>query len=98
MEFIEIFNNREKAIIIWLLIAIFFMMFKEDIRKSMLNILKILFSKLLFVFLAMFLYVAATVFLLHEIGFWQFTMLKSTIFWIFSVALIMLFNYKKPRV
>lgn len=91
--FIGSFNSREQALIIW--IAIFFVLIlsKKEIRTSFLGIFKILLHRtFLFVFSALFLYLALVIFIFSKIGIWSTTLVPETIFWFFGSALVLLFG------
>lgn len=102
----DTFNNREIALIIWILIFLiwmlfkknFWIVFKKDLRVSLFNFLKILTSKKIIILIfSMLLYVFLIIFMLHKIGFWNVSMIKDTIFWTFGVAFIMLINSDKAN-
>lgn len=90
------FNDREKAVIIWLLIFLVWALFRENIRTSILDVLKALFQKKLVVVLAaMLLYVVLTVFLFYKIQLWDFLLIKDTVFWLLGTAFVLLMNANK---
>lgn len=90
------FNNREKAIGIWLFIFFVWALARKEIRESMLSLIKTMFlTKLFFVFLSMFLYVASVLFLLYKIKIWDYLLLKDTIFWIIGTGFVLLLNVNK---
>jgi hypothetical protein len=91
------FNNREKALIVWLLILIVFF-FSKSVFKSFGEVLKSLFSPKLFsVIIILVGYIILEVGLLKAIGFWDLTMLKDSIFWLFGSAAVFFFNVIKIR-
>ena len=90
---LDVFDNREKAFIIWLVIFFVCALFKKDIRSSLLNVLKALFQgKILLVNLVMLLYVGCVVLLFYRIQLWDYFLIKGTIFWLFGVAFALLMN------
>jgi hypothetical protein len=94
----DIFSTRELSLLIWLLIGLTAMMFGKDMRKSLGGIFKLLFGKQIgIILLLLTVYVTATLFLLHKIGTWDFTLLKDTIFWFVSVALVLFFSINKAK-
>lgn len=87
------FNNREIAIIFWVLIFFVLILFHKKIRTSLFSFLKILTSKkIILLIFSMLLYVFPIIYLFHKIGFWDTSMIKDTILWFFGVAFIMLIN------
>jgi len=91
----EIFNNREIATFIWLVVIIVVFLFKRDIRKPMLEIIKLLFSKqMLIIILLMVIYIGLEIFVLYKLGFWDIDIIKETIYWIIGSAFILLVNFR----
>ncbi|WP_434578830.1 hypothetical protein [Thermoanaerobacterium thermosaccharolyticum] len=85
----NIFSNRELAVGFWLFLLLLYALSKKDIRKSLLDIIKIFFSKKFIGWhISMLLYVLLIVFILFKIGFWEFRLLKDTIIWYISVAIV----------
>lgn len=94
----DIFSTRELSLLIWLLVGLTAMMFGKDLRKSLVGILKLLFGKQIgTILLLLTVYVTVTLFLLNKIGTWDFTLLKDTIFWFVSVALVLFFSINKAK-
>ena len=89
----DIFNNREIAIGIWLLGFVAFSASFRSIRQSLHDIWRaIVCRQILALILLVLAYVAAAVLLLHEIGLWSTSQLKNTIFWTLSVAFVSMFR------
>lgn len=83
----SIFNNREIAIGIWLLIAIIFIGSKQAVRASFLNVLIAFFNKHIVIpILLMVGYISLVVIGLQKLGFWDIGQLKNTIIWGLSYA------------
>ena len=79
--FINTLNGREKAVIVWLLIFLFWALSQKNIRTSMLGVLKSLFQKKIpAVFIAMFFYVFLILLLFSKIQIWDVSLTKDTIF------------------
>ena len=92
-SFFEEFNNREIAIIIWILVFIILMSFAKDIRESFRGIIKVFFAKkLMMIFLSLIAYTIFIVYFLLRLKFWDFELLKDTFFWFFGVAFLLVFN------
>lgn len=88
MRFDDIFNNREIAIGIWIILAFLGCVFLKSFRKAVKSILSILCNKTFVRFFLMFLiYFFLTISLLQKIGFWTIDLLKDTIFWAIFVEL-----------
>jgi len=92
----ENFNNREISLAIWLVILLIAFLTKKEIRDSTLNVIKVFFDKKIFtMYLIMTAYVILLIYLLYKINFWDFSLLKETIFWYFGVAFVSLVNANK---
>lgn len=93
-KLLEIFSTREVSIIFWLLILFVFSLLKAG--KSFLHVLKSFFAINLFTaFLSLFIYVIFTIYFLHENKFWDIGLLKDTLVWFISSAMILFFNINK---
>ena len=78
----NLFNNREIATAIWLLVIFILMLFKRDIRKSILDVFKAFLDiKILSSIFFMIAYTAGIVFVLYQINFWNISLLKDTVVW-----------------
>lgn len=88
----EIFNNREIAIILWLIpVALYFVLAKQT-RSAVSSLVKAFFQKrLITVQLLAWTYLTAIIVIMRNTGFWNTSMLKDTIIWtlITSFYLIM---------
>lgn len=91
-----IFNNREIAIGIWLVIVIVFVVANRPLRLSSYDIFKPLFSRYIFFpFVLLVGYICLMVIILYSLGAWDFEQLKNTIFWGLSYALSSMFRISK---
>lgn len=91
--YINTFNNREKAIIVWLVIFLVWALLQKNVRNSFIGVLKTLFQKkILTVLVAMILYVGLVVFIFYKIQFWDVFLIKDTFFWILGSAFVLLMN------
>lgn len=89
----NIFNNREIAIAIWLLVIFIFILVKKNIRKSFLNVISTFFKmKILFPIFLMVTYTAGIVIVLYLLRFWKTSLLKDSIVWFCSTGIVMGFN------
>jgi len=84
----EVFNNREIAIGIWGGLAIAIFVFTKPGRDFIKNVIPILFCHRFVILYIVFLgYFGLVTYGLYAIGFWDISLLKDTIFWIFFVEL-----------
>jgi hypothetical protein len=82
------FNNRELAIGVWIIIAFVGSLFTKTGRDFFKNTLPILFSKSFVIFyLIMSAVLVSGVWLLYNFKFWDWSMLKDTILWVFFVEI-----------
>ena len=92
----EIFNNREIASIIWLVIIGLSLQFNRSVRQASINLLGAFFQwKITAIILLSILYSAAIVWLLWIINFWDIIFLKDTIFWFLGSGFFILMNLNK---
>jgi len=89
----EIFNTREIAIFIWLVIfCVFFLRYKK-VRSSLNDVLKILFqSTFIIIFLIVLLYIEIVVFILAKFNYWDFSFIKDTLIWFIVTGLVICFR------
>ena len=84
----EIFNNREIAIGLWIILTVFLLLFTKPAREFLKTALPILFCKKFVVFYIVFLsYLGAILYVLNWAEWWDFELLKDTIFWVLFVEL-----------
>lgn len=89
----EVFNNREIASGIWLLILFILMIKKKDVRQSLKGLLKTLLNKKILVsILLMFISTAMIVLILYYIHFWDISLLKDTIIWFLFSGIVTCVN------
>ena len=92
------FNTREIAVILWLGIFVLWALSQKSIRKSLLDVLKSLFQiKIFSVIIAAILYTGILVFILAQVGIWEWSLLKDTIYWFLCSALVLLMNTDKAN-
>ena len=83
-----IFNNREIAIGLWVIVAVILLLFTKAARQFLKTALPILFCKKFVVFYIVFLsYLAVVLYVLNWAEWWDFELLKDTIFWVLFVEL-----------
>jgi len=91
-------NNRETAWAVWLSIFIVVILCKKDLRRSFSRVIKSAFAwKLSLLYTIILLYTSGFVYLIWKNGLWDSSQLKNTLFWLFTVPVISLFDAHKSR-
>lgn len=86
-------NNREWATLTWLFTAFVLVLLIKDVRKSIPGLLKTaLTPKISLPLLAMFIYLAGLVVMLHSLGLWSSDLTKDTIIWVLGPAVALFFR------
>ncbi len=86
-------DNRKLASLIWLVIAFLWMLFNNDIRKSLLQVVKaVSHPKALTTLFLCSVYVSLIIFSLEHLGYWHLGMLADSIFWFIGTALVLVVN------
>lgn len=96
MNVSELFNNREIAIFVWLLVfsVSVYVLRNRDVRKSPAGVFKTMFSgKILFPVLFLAVYMGGVAYFLSRLELWNVTLLKDTLFWFFSAGMLTVFKY-----
>lgn len=89
----EIFNNREIALGIWLFVFAAFAISIKSVRQALPPVWQaICHPKILTPIFLMFAYVSIVVFALYTADLWTAKQLKNTILWTFSVAVVSMFR------
>ena len=93
----DIFNNREIAIGIWLFVVTLLALLSKSIRKIFLEsfpkFCKLFFSRWILIPLGLAAgYIVLVVFILQKIEFWNSGLLKNTILWCISVPAVLMFR------
>lgn len=95
-NYLGLFNARETAIIIWLLVFLAWAISQKKIRDSLFGVGKaFLHKKILSLIIATILYAGLIVFVLSKIGIWQTSLIKDTTFWLVGTAFVLLMNANK---
>ena len=90
------FNNREIALIFYLLIFILWTLTQKKIRESIFEVIKALFTKQIFIsILCLFIYITIVVYGLSLVDLWNIGLIKDTIYWTFGVGFILMMNSNK---
>src|SRR5690242_2907594 len=97
-KLLHYFSSRELSLLIWLGVALIAMMFSRGIREGLGGVFKILFSKTIGTILIMLtLYITLLLYALYKLSFWDFSLLKDTIFWFSTTALVCFFTINKAK-
>lgn len=90
----EQFNNREIAIIFWVIVALVWLLYYKKTRKEIPRLIKALMNKkILTMLLFMTLYVSGLIVGLERVGLWNVSShLKDTVVWALTVAFVMFLN------
>lgn len=96
--FLSSFSNREIALFTWLAAVLILLLFKSEMRHSLIKVFKALFAKQILVFFLIILsYSLIIVFILRKTYLWDHTLLKDTLFWFFGGAIVMFLNVTKIK-
>jgi hypothetical protein len=90
--FPEFLNSREDAILLWALVILAFVLYKDfrGITASLFGVAQALMHrKLLLLFGSALLYSAALVYAASELGLWHLTALKATLYWFLGSAVVL---------
>lgn len=97
----DILNNREIAIALWLLaisVCIFSSSKMAAVRNAFKGVLAALFVRqIMRVFCLMVAYMAIVIYWLSALELWNFEQLKNTVFWCISVGFMSLFKLEEIR-
>ncbi|MCC8423579.1 hypothetical protein [Mucilaginibacter sp. UR6-11] len=92
----DLFNSREIALGIWLIIAVTAVLFGKSTRSDFGGVLKALFVWNLMSWLAgMAVYISVFIYLFDRIGLWTSDLLKDTVFYILFSATVSMFKANK---
>ena len=84
----EIFNNREIAVGMWVMLAVSISVFTKPVRQFLKSVTLILFCRQFVVFfIVLLIYFGLLTYGLYAIGFWNISLLKDTIFWVLFLEL-----------
>lgn len=92
-EFLNSISPREIAILIWGFIFFGVLLILSKNYKGLINIIKLLFSKILiYCYIFIGLYISLIYYLIKKTIFWDSFLIKDFIFWCVGFALVSLFN------
>lgn len=90
---IESLSYREIAIFFWTAIFLLFVLMKKDVRVSIAGIFKMFFGSIIgLIFFTLVVYVSILIFGLWKISAWDISLLKDTIMWFLTVALVLFYR------
>lgn len=94
----HVFDNREWALVIWLLVVLVFVLGSKRIRPSVVGAIgAFLHPKVFGFFLAMAAYVTGLVYLLRLFHIWTTDLAGATVFWFFGPATVLLFRLSDQK-
>ncbi|MDD5288827.1 MAG: hypothetical protein PHY28_06950 [Dehalococcoidales bacterium] len=94
----DIFNSRELATFLWMVIFIVIFLFKHEIRSSFVAVIKSFFNKyVILLFFLMLLYISLQIYLLYKVNLWDISLIKNSIYWILGVASVLLINIDQAK-
>jgi len=97
----DILNNREWALVIWIFVLVLFGLISpkmDQVRESFKEAIKAFFARAIVTTLAlMLIYIAIMVFGLAKLGLWESHQLKNTLIWTISVATLSLFRLELAK-
>jgi len=94
----NLFNNREIAIAVWILVIFIILLFIRGIRKSLKDLVKVLFHrKILILVLSIIVYTVVITFVLYLLNFWNISLLKDTILWLCFSGIVICFRYVSSK-
>ena len=89
-------SNRELALLTWIAIGVTAILLSKKIRPSALDVLRALFQrKIVAVLGSAIIYTGLSVWLLAQRGAWDWTNLKTTIFWYLGTAFVAMADVRK---
>jgi hypothetical protein len=87
-ELQKVFNNREIAVGIWVMLTVAISVFTKPVRQFLKSVFPILFCRKFVVFYIVFLsYFVLVTYGLYAMGFWDASLLKDTVFWVLFLEL-----------
>jgi len=88
----KLFTNRELAIGFWLIVIIFYVLWKMD-KGSLINLVKIIFNKkILILLISLILYFVILISILRYTGFWETRLWKIALIWFVFVGISLSFR------
>jgi hypothetical protein len=93
LRWTELLSGREWATVVWVTLALAWMLTNKDLRPSVLNVIRVPLSKVILAPVVLMLcYIAAVVFAASRIGLWNLRMTGATLAWLVASALLGFFK------
>jgi len=90
VAFLDFLDSREKAVLVWTLVALAWAVIKVDgFLASVGGILRVLWGKLLLPFVLVASYCAGVVIAAQAVGLWHTTAIKETVYWFFGTGVLL---------
>jgi hypothetical protein len=94
----EIFSTRELALFIWVTLIAGLLSISGNVRRSMLQVVKAFLAKqIVIAFLLLAIYVFVVLYSLSIVQLWDWSLAKDSIFWFFTVALVIFFELNRAE-
>lgn len=94
----SVFSNREIALLIWLFVFLIAMLFLKEARNFLSTTKDILFGKtFLIIYFLLASYLSAIILLLYKVNLWNLSDLKDSVFWLFAVGFVLIFQINKAK-
>jgi hypothetical protein len=89
-------NTRETAVVVWLGVALLFVLTKGDVRRSIGGLFRLIVTSawIAGALLVAAAWATASILLLNFLGYWEPTMTKVAVVWFLGLGLVALFNTK----
>lgn len=98
---VDVLSTREWAILIWVVLAICYISLSptgKNLKEPLKSLFKALFARhLISVVALMSIYVGLLVYAFLQLGLWNSSQIKNTIFWYFSIAALSLFRLEEIK-
>lgn len=93
---IDLFNNRETSIVIWVVLLVVWGSRYSSVRKIFYDLIKVFGKRLILtMFGLMAAYIGLLIYGLYEVGLWDTGQLKNTVIWSVSIAAVYLVRSNK---
>lgn len=90
LAFLDFLDSREKAVFVWMLVALAWAVIKVDgFLSSVGGMLRVLCGKLLLPFVLLASYCAGVVIAAQPLGLWHTTAIKETVYWFFGTGVLL---------
>lgn len=98
IEILGAIDNREWSLLTWILMLVLSLILNTPTRKPVLRLLALMvtgyFVTVILLFIA---YTMAMILVLQKAGFWELSLAKDSIIWLFSFAIFSIFKFEEKR-